>query len=161
HVTLPIPKGGNNRKYKADLHSGAVLPTRYLHPSAAYDVCHLSILYGYYNAIVQPIPIKRFCLVTGGDRVCPLVDEIAKGGHGVAFFFFLFIQIRHILHCIFAPSWHEISSPFFTQVRPRGARLRMSAGRSPFRLRHIALRRRASSCLALVSILPPREMVWS
>src|SRR5258708_24029591 len=28
HVTLLAPKGGSNREYKADLHSGAVLPTR-------------------------------------------------------------------------------------------------------------------------------------
>src|SRR5215510_10368692 len=27
-VTLPRPKGGSNREYKADLHTGGVLPTR-------------------------------------------------------------------------------------------------------------------------------------
>jgi hypothetical protein len=32
HVTLPTPKGESNREYKADLHLGAILPTRRIKP---------------------------------------------------------------------------------------------------------------------------------
>ena len=34
-MTLPAPKGGSNREYKAGLHSGAVLPTRLGKPISA------------------------------------------------------------------------------------------------------------------------------
>src|SRR5215510_1757652 len=45
-VTLPRPKGGSNREYKADRHTGGVLPTRPQSPyhaiivDADTDICH-------------------------------------------------------------------------------------------------------------------------
>src|SRR6476660_1312536 len=48
-VTLPTPKGGSNREYKADLPTGAVLPTR---PQYRNQKKMLAVLFVGHSAIL-------------------------------------------------------------------------------------------------------------
>jgi hypothetical protein len=55
-VTLPRPKGGSNREYTADLHTGGVLPTRPQTPTSAFvgsDSLTLSVPVGLHSLPVS------------------------------------------------------------------------------------------------------------